>query len=382
MKVHEDVFLNLVRNSLWDTKVEVPTDFQDWNLVLFLAESQAMSTAVSKALLHSPAILKQMSADCQSRMRNMLMSNVLMHSMANSTLQILVNTLRNSGVECVLLKGQGLAANYLYPELRECGDIDLYVGTENYLKTYDILKRVVDKIDDSSALNNGGKHFHAKLSEISIEVHQFSEVLHSSSFDHIYQRYAQDGLTQNLVPIEFGETEVLTPADNFNAFYVFNHLWNHFLSVGVGVRQLCDWAMLLHSRASNMDKKYLRRILTEMKLMGSWKTFGCIVVDILGLPSEEFPFYDVKYTDKAIRVLDFILKDGDLGRETEFIRTPNKGYFHEKFCSLKYYVKRFKRLVALFPDHACRQLLHSIIRGLKLLFEDFILYLPAHRKHR
>lgn len=31
----------------------------------------------------------------------------------------------------------------------------------------------------------------------------------------------------------------------FNAFYVFMHLYHHFLQVGVGLRQVCDWMLIM-----------------------------------------------------------------------------------------------------------------------------------------
>ena len=57
MKTHEEVFLSLVRNSLWDARVEVPDGFKDWGLVMRLAKSQAMEGAVAKGLLDSPDVL-------------------------------------------------------------------------------------------------------------------------------------------------------------------------------------------------------------------------------------------------------------------------------------------------------------------------------------
>lgn len=371
MKVHEEVFLSLVRNSLWDTQVEVPVEFKDWNLVMRLAEIQAMQGFVAKGLLDSPAIIARMKPGAESRLSNMLMTNVVMHSMTNSSLKKIVMALHDADIECVLLKGQGLATNYPQPEVRECGDIDLYVGVENYNKAYQAIKHVADKIDDPTVLENGGKHFHAVLSGISVEIHKFTEVLSSESLNKVYQKYEVEGLTQNLVELEVGENKVMTPSDNFNAFYIFNHLWSHFLTNGCGIRQLCDWTMFLHTRGEHIDRKYLHKVLTDMDLISPWQTFGCVVVDILGLPSAEFPFYDRKYRKNAVRVFERILLEGDMGRETEFIRNGNRGYLFEKYISAKFYIKRFFFLSGIFPSHAVQQLTHSICNGFGRLIKDF-----------
>ena len=370
MKTYEKVFFSLVRNSLWDTPVEVPADFKSWSLVMRLAMVQAMQGSVAKGVLDSPDILARLKPGTHTRMSDLVMMNAGLHSKADCCLQVLVQELRKAGIEPVLLKGQGLAANYRYPEVRQCGDVDLYVGVENYRKSYGVLKSVVDEIDEPSCLEGDGKHYHAQLAGTMIEVHRYSEVSSIPSVDRIYQRYASEGLSQNLVEVQFKDLSVLTPADNFNAFYIFSHLWNHFLSAGVGLRQICDWAVFLHARGSNVDKNYLRKLLTELKLMVPWQTFGCIAVDILGLPVEDFPFYDAHYRKKALRVLDRILLEGNFGQQTEFVRNPTRGYIYEKLFSLKCYFKRFFGLVSIFPYQSFQQLRYLISDGFVRLFKD------------
>ncbi len=370
MKAYEEVFFSLVRNSLWDSPVEVPPDFKEWKRVIRMANAQAMHGAVAKGLLASPEILNPLPESVHVKMNNMMMTNVYMHTKANSYVQLLVNSLRGAGIEPVLLKGQGLAVYYSNPHVRQCGDIDLYVGVENYRKAYEVLKDVVDEIEHVSVLDGEGKHFHAQLSGTMIEVHKFSEVSSSTWFDGIYQRYASVGLSENLLDVEFGDIRVATPADDFNSFYIFSHLWNHFLNGGVGLRQVCDLAIFLHSRSVAIDQVYLRKILTDMKLVTPWQTFGCIVVDVLGLPENEFPFYNPKCRKKAFKVLKRILKEGNFGKQTEFVRRPNRGYLRDKFHSFKCYVKRYFGMLPLFPSHVLRTFAHSVFGGFGRVFKD------------
>ena len=39
----------------------------------------------------------------------------------------------------------------------------------------------------------------------------------------------------------------------FNAFYIFVHLYYHFLQVGVGFRQICDWMLWLKRQEETID---------------------------------------------------------------------------------------------------------------------------------
>ena len=370
MEEHEKVFFSILRSALWGTPVEVPEGFTQWSAVMKLAKIQALMGLVGDVLLTRSEIRETLPTKFVVRLQDIPMTSVGMHSQMNMTLQLIVTTLRNHGVEPVLLKGQGLARNYPTPELRQCGDIDLYVGVQNYAKSYEALKNIVSEIDDPSCLVSDEKHYHSRVGSIMIEVHRYADIHSSSSFNQIYQDYAQLGLSEGLVPIQFGDMLINTPADNFNAFYVFNHMWHHFIHEGVGLRQLCDWLLLLHSRAGALDLEYLSSLLSKMKLMKPWKIFGCIAVDYLGLPEDEFPFYDSKYHKKATKTLERIMYEGNFGQQTEFVRKPTRGYIYEKLFSLKCYFKRFFGLVVIYPYHAFQQIHYSIVEGLARLLKD------------
>lgn len=366
----EKVFFGVVRYSLWGTPVEIPEGFASWGKVMKLANNQALTGLVGDVLLRTPEISQRLPQKFLEKLQDWPLNYMASYTQITNTLMLLVTKLRAQGIDPVLLKGQGLAANYPVPQLRQCGDIDLYVGRDNYRKAYEVLKECVSEIDDISCLDDGGKHFHAVLGTIMIEIHQFADVHSSSTFNRIYQEYADVGLSENLVSVPLGDFLVSTPSDNFNAFYVFNHIWHHFMVEGIGLRQICDWALFLHSRAGSLDLEYLSALLQKMKLMMPWQVFGCLAVDILGMPESEFPFYDSKFRDKAQRVLERIMREGNFGQQTEFVRNPTRGYIYEKLFSLKCYFKRFFGLVSIFPYQSFQQLRYLISDGFVRLFKD------------
>ena len=370
MKDYEKVFLSSIRSSLWGVPVDVPMGFSDWDNVLRLAREQSMLGLVSNCILENSEIINSLPASYQKKMKSFLITNMMTHSRLNNSLILAVATLNKAGISPVLLKGQGLARNYRSPELRQCGDIDLYVGVNNYKKSYDALHFIVSDIDDVSELYNATKHFHAQISGTIIEVHKFADIHYSPTFNNIYQSYADEGLTSGLVELDFGGIKVNTPSDNFNAFYVFNHLWHHFISSGVGLRQVSDLAMFLHSRAGKLDLDYLKNLLSKMKLMIPWKTFGCIAVDMLGLPADEYPFYEPRFRDKSLKVLRRILSEGNFGQQTSFFRKHTRGYLYEKIFSFKCHIVRFWGMLTIFPFHATMQVFFSIKIGFSAVLKD------------
>ena len=175
MRKHEEVFFSVLRTALWDQPFEAPADFRGWGRVMSLAKSQAMMGHVGDVLLKHSQVLKVFSPMGLEKLQEMPLNIMAMHTTLNNTLILIVKTLRDNGIEPVLLKGQGLAQYYPEPLLRQCGDIDLYVGEENYEKAYDALKPVVNDIDDRTLALNRGKHFHSYIGSVVIEVHKYTE---------------------------------------------------------------------------------------------------------------------------------------------------------------------------------------------------------------
>ena len=368
MNQHEEVFLSVLRSALWGHPVQVPDGFNDWGAVMKLANMQAVNGLVWDVMVTNQKIKSSIPEQAVAAMRDIPKNNLSMHTKLNNALILVVTTLREHGIEPVLLKGQGLAKYYPVPELRQCGDIDLYVGLDNYEKAYDVLKPIVSDIDEKDRIWEGDKHFHANIGSVLIEVHRFAEVFMDKTLNQVYQSYAENGLESNLASLDFGGISVTTPANDFNVYYVFKHLWHHCVSSGVGLRQLCDLAVFLSIH--DVDRDYLGRILTEMKDMKPWKTFGCVLVDYLGLPEHRFPFYDSRRRHKGELLLKLILSDGNFGHYRDYNREKRYGYFKEKVISLNLILSHHFEIFRIFPYYRNYHFLHTIKLGISQVLKD------------
>lgn len=369
MKQYEEVFFSVLRTALWGQPVNIPEGFKDWGKVMKIAKTQALTGLVGDVMLTTPQILNSLPRQALALLQEIPLNNMAMHTTLNNTLILIVTTLREHGIDPVLLKGQGVAKYYPVPELRQCGDIDIYVGEQNYEAAHDALRTIVTEIDDKETIYNEVKHFHAKLGSVLVEVHRFADVNAYSKLDMVYQKYASEGLSRNLVPIDFGRVLVNTPADDFNVYYIFNHLWHHFMTYGVGLRQLCDLAIFLNSH-NNVNEEYLRNILTEMKAMSSWNAVGNLLVTYMGLPVERVPLCSPIPKWKVRLMMRIILNEGNFGQRTSFIRTRSKSYLAEKVTSLLSHLKRQFLIFLILPGVALRQLLHILSAGFRQVFID------------
>ena len=365
----EDIFFSLLRAALWGSDVEVPEGYTQWNKILFHARAQALSGLVGDVLLSHEEARDVLPPKLVAMFQDVPKSNMGMHVQMNRVLQLVVMTLTQNGIVPVLLKGQGLAKYYPTPELRQCGDIDIYVGEDNYEKAYDAILPIVTEIDPRANIWNW-MHFDAKVGTVMIEVHQKADYMHSHKNAKIYREFMLNGLTKDLCPVKFGNLEVMTPNDTYNAFYVFYHLWRHFTTSGVGLRQFCDWTCFLHAHVGKLDLPYLKKMLVDLGFMKPWQVLGCFLVKDLGLPKEEFPFYDEKYLSKVDKVREYVMTDGNFGMNVAAGREKKRGYLHGKWVSLKYHILRFFRMFAIFPKHTMFRLYFMLRDGVAQVFQD------------
>lgn len=365
----ESVFFSILSSSLWGTSVEVPQGFNEWGKVFALAKSQAVLGLVANYVLSDVEIAQRIPGDAQKRLKAFMMANVMTHSGLNNTLIRVVSLLNEAGIRSVVLKGQGLARYYPVPELRQCGDIDLYVDEENYEKSYDAIAQIASKIASREVIWDR-MHYDAKIGHVMVEVHHKADEIYSRRGAKLYKEIMAAGLSKDLCPQRFGEIDVMTPNDTYNAFYIFGHLWRHFSSSGVGLRQFCDWACFLHTHVGNLDLPYLKRMLEDLDFMKPWQVLGCFLVTELGLPEEEFPFYNKKYVSKVDTVREYVMTDGNFGVNILAGQEKRRGYLHGKWVTVKYYLLRFFRMFGIFPKHTMFRLWYMLRDGFAQVVKD------------
>lgn len=366
----ERLFLNILKSSLWGTKLDIPEDFDDWTSLMMLAKSQSVLGLVANVLLSNEEMQLRIPVKMQQRLRTFIRLNVATHSVLNRTLVQVVKLMDDAGIQPVLLKGQGVARNYPMPELRQCGDIDLYVGVENFSKACSLIDTIAS---DANLPENGqdDKHYEAMVGDIVIEIHKYSEVHPSAYYDSMYQKYSDEGLTTDLRVYDFSGISVNTPADTFNAFYIFNHIWQHFMTSGVGLRQFIDWMLFMYKHKATIDVAKLKRILEDMNLIRPWQILGCVLVDDLGLPSSDFPFYDERYESKKGRVLRRVLEEGNFGHERAYYKNrKDENYWNTKIKSFYYNLERYFQLLLIFPSHAMNRFVNMLAIGFKAVWKD------------
>lgn len=364
-----EVLFSLLRTAMWGTRPEIPEGFADWAKVAKLAKSQSVLGVAGDVMLSDERISSAMSPELKAKIKTFIMANMMTHGKLNSVLGRVVNELSAAGIPSVLLKGQGLAQYYPKPELRQCGDIDLYIGQKKYDASYDVLKPLADRIDDRKALEVG-KHYDLHIGQVAVEIHRYTDTYPTARLDRIYQDVSHKGLKDGLVTMEISGSRINTPSDLYNAFYVFSHLFHHFLINGLGARHLTDWMLFLRERGAHIDRADLKDILVSLDMLMPWQAFGCVLVTYLGMPAEEFPFYDASRQWMAEKIVRRILEEGNFGKERDVYKKRGNIYLLNKAWAMFAHIGRSFGLLFLFPRHSFRQIWHTISNGFAQVWND------------
>lgn len=295
------------------------------------------------------------------------------NKMINNSLVEIICKFDVENIRAVLLKGQGNAQMYINPLRRQCGDIDLYVGRHNYQRVCNLIHQwgLSTNEDDES---ESEKHLHFMWDKVTIEIHRVVALFPQWIYNTRYQRWSVKMIRETRTSFnpDGSETNVLIPPPNFNAVFLFFHLFHHFMNGGIGLRHLCDWARFLCTENDNIDKTQLRTRLLRLGLLGPWRVFGYILVHSLGMPKDDFPFYSSQVGEKAEKVLHMIDKEGNFGFYDETVGPRPEGYVTGKLFSFRNHTRRLWSLIGIFPSIALTYYLSGVSHGIVAFFADLI----------
>ncbi len=366
----EEQFFTLLQSGLWGSPVDISlfSDDTDWPAILKIAVMQTVSGIVFDGI-------SRLSSELQpptTIMRQLYQTVIRIeqsHELLNERLTRIIPLLQSEDIYPILLKGQGVAQNYPNPVRRQCGDIDLYIGKKDYKRACEL---AVGRGIVSNDILESHKHFHFDWDGVEIEFHHIVEKLPDPFKNKRFQYWTQYHLQKNKLNVwNLNNTEVLLPSANFDALYIFNHAFHHFISDGIGCRQLCDWVMYLHRFHAQIDRQELMKDLKAFGLLRAWQIFGCIAVHQLGLTKEEFPFYTDKIREVSQKI---ILKDilllGNFGRYDPKWKTRPPGYLSGKLHNFRMKNRRALKLFSIIGENVSLYYIYYLVIGIQQIVND------------
>lgn len=352
----DKLFFSLIRAGLWGSSADEYLfrfiSASEWEALYRMAKAQALIALTFDGIATLPVewhpprelYLKWAARTVQVEQANKRHNRMIVRLQALYT---------RAGLYPVLLKGQGLACNYPNPLHRQCGDIDIYIGK----KGQPIANRLLENQGARRSSEPMNKHAGYLFDGVHIENHRILLELGNPIFNIRFRRMveqwyphcAETAVSENINEDFRLCPDMPLPPPTFNAAYVFLHAFEHFLTAGVGLRQLCDWVCLLARHHKDIEASVLVRILKDLGMLRAAQAFGYVAVTRLGLPEDLLPFSIKDARKLGEKLLEDILVVGNFGQYDERVKPPAKGYWRRKWHTFRHAFVRSRRLRAFAP---------------------------------
>lgn len=257
----------------------------------------------------------------------------------------LYSMLREDGLRCCILKGQGNALMYPNAYSRNPGDIDVWVNASREQIT-EYAKKHFELGDDIRY-----QHIETSVDGVPVELHFFpcsmNNPLYHARLQKWFRRNA-DLQCSNVVGLPDGAGDIAIPTTAFNVVYQLTHLYHHFFDEGIGMRQIIDYYFV--ASMLNVNCEMLTWLQKDLKHLGLWK-FGRAVMyvlhEALGISEEKMI---VPMDEKRGKLLlAEILNGGNFGQHF----TKYGGFTHQSMGK-KYFLKIWRNMhfVRYYPAEA------------------------------
>ena len=150
--------------------------------------------------------------------------------------------LREDGMRCCVLKGQGNALMYPNAYSRNPGDIDVWINASR--------ERIMEYAQKRFELGDDIRlqHLETSLDGVPVELHFFpcsmNNILYHVRLQKWFRRNA-DLQCSNVVGLPDGAGDIAIPTSSFNVVYQLCHLYHHFFDEGIGMRQIIDYFLVV-----------------------------------------------------------------------------------------------------------------------------------------
>lgn len=257
----------------------------------------------------------------------------------------LYSMLREDGLRCCILKGQGNALMYPNAYSRNPGDIDVWVNASREQIT-EYAKNHFELGDDIRY-----QHIETSVDGVPVELHFFPGIMNNPIYNARLQKWFKrnaDLQCSNVVSLPDGIGEIAIPTTAFNVVYQLTHLYHHFFDEGIGMRQIIDYYYVVSML--NVNCEMLTWLPKKLKYLGLWKFARAVMFvlhEALGLSEEKMIAPMDEKRGKLL--LAEILNGGNFGQHfTKY------GHFTQQGMAKKYFLKIWRNMhfVRYYPAEA------------------------------
>lgn len=276
--------LALVRSELWQKPLTCAISAEEVEEILKVAREQGVSGLVANAVVNNQLpIGEDLTLEVCAVQRLHEKKNREM----NAEIAQFAGFLNRRNLGYVIMKGQTMAALYPNPLMRSSGDIDFYCPKDSFEA---VQKAIEERLGIVMKHNGSERHDTFRINGYSFEMHSDLTIFNAPSHQKYWESFIDDAIKAEPHRIPIGGEPVPILSPTVDAVFIFAHLMGHFMETGLGMKQLCDWAMVLHRHRNAIDRKRLDECLTGVGLKKAYLCVGAWLVEKLGFPEKDFPF--------------------------------------------------------------------------------------------
>lgn len=277
----------------------------------------------------------------------------------------ILKKLNEKGVETCVLKGESLSRFYHTPIARTSSDFDILINPKKLDLCLNILRENGFKIGEIVYESHQIECVHPIVGLVEIHIMMYGKKTEDVCFNNEV-KYSEPYIN---VESEDGTIyQTLGITDNF--LYLLLHFIKHFLSAGVGIRQLLDVLLYVKNNYNLIDWERANRAISNL---GFKKMFDCMVA--IGIKYFMFPkdLIKVQNADEILvgKVFDDMMLGGVFGHNDSKRQGFYDLYLNERCKKIKnknYEVYRNKRkLTRLFPNREFMSINFPYVTKLKIL---------------
>jgi len=218
---------------------------------------------------------------------------------------------QKENIPFVVMKGQTAAALYPEPNHRQPGDIDVTVWGGKFEEACNVLTEEGAVAGDVAPEKHSEFHYHG----VTVEVHHtMLDFCNSEAM-----RYLQSIDLSNVTQLrDVAGMDIPCLVDEFNCVYMLGHMVHHLMTEGLGLRQVCDWMVLMRKveQDDGFRRDEFQKHLKGMKMERACGIFLQLGIKHFGLNQDLWlrEIGDATEND-ADRLLGFIMESGNFGRK-------------------------------------------------------------------
>lgn len=260
-------------------------------------------------------------------------------------IMLLIKRFRKQGLHPIVQKGLSTARFYQNPDLRESGDIDIWLPGKDFDKG---VKHVRESGEDVK--HNPDGSFSFVYRGFVVELHLYLIKICNPAVAYKWNTYAIQ-----LCTAEMGnDEEIPSPPPLFEILLISMHIMHHAFGAGIGLRHICDYYCALQALHGKYDLAAFEKACRSLGISKWTEMLNGFTAFYLDAPESILPPSGLKSPKKVSpEALLYIIKEGgNFGQHFQDDGKRTILSYKGKLHTLSMFLKRSRFAASIAPVEA------------------------------